>query len=112
MLPTLRFLNKHKFLITASAVAVGSFIGLKKYSSNFHEQWQNSESRGFVSQVRQRAIYFEEALSIGNRMINEQYKLIVKKIRQLFNVEEILHDLENARINNLVFILFYCFVLF
>lgn len=102
MLSTVRFLLRHKTAIATVAAGVGAFIGIRQYSRNFHEQWQSSESRNFVAQSRQKKVYFDEALTIGGKMINDQYRLIIKKVHQLFFVEEILTELGEARKNNKV----------
>lgn len=78
-----------------TAAAVGGLIGLNSYMSTFHERWNQSTSRSFVSEVHKKGTYFDESINVGNSMIGTQIRHIIKKLQELFLIEQILEDAKN-----------------
>ncbi|OTF72570.1 hypothetical protein BLA29_001828 [Euroglyphus maynei] len=91
--------NNKKSIIFATSAIVG-YIGLRRYFSNFEQQWQHSQSRSFVSEVRKKGTYFDDALAIGKNMANRQFGLIIKKLKESFNIVQLLNKIKEAQSNN------------
>lgn len=102
MWSTWNFIKNNRKTIILTGAAVTGFIGIRKYFSNFQRQWEQSQSRNFVSEVHKKGTYFDEALCIGNGMVNKQYQQIITKIQQLFKIEQILDQIKEAKDNHVV----------
>ncbi|XP_027203022.2 peroxisomal biogenesis factor 3 [Dermatophagoides pteronyssinus] len=101
MQSTWNFIKNNKKTIFFTTSAIVGFIGLRKYFSNFEQQWQNSQSRNFVSEVRKKGTYFDDALNIGTNMANKQFGLLIKRLKEMFNIVKLLEQIKEAQSNNL-----------
>lgn len=107
--------KNHKKSILVATAAVGGLIGIQAYMSSFQAQWKQSNSRSFVSEVRKKDTYFDESISIGNSMIGNQYREIVRKFKELFRIEAILEKIKKYQNkvsfnSSLQFLLIYSFL--
>lgn len=102
MQSTWNFIKNNKKTIFFTTSAIVGFIGLRKYFSNFEQQWQNSQSRNFVSEVRKKGTYFDDALNIGTNMANKQFGLLIKRLKEMFNIVKLLEQIKEAQSNNVV----------
>lgn len=102
MQSTWNFIKNNRKTIMFATAAVAGFIGLRRYLSNMEKQWEHSQSRNFVAEVRKKGTYFDESICIGNDMANKRFPFIIKKLTELFNIVEMLKNIQNARDNNIV----------
>lgn len=101
MLSAWNFVKNYKKPILVTASVISGFIGLRSYISTFEQQWQNSASRTFVSEVHKKGSYFDNAVEIGNDMANAQYVQVIKTIQELFHIDDLLTALKEAKQNGL-----------
>ncbi|XP_046919752.2 peroxisomal biogenesis factor 3 [Dermatophagoides farinae] len=100
MQSTWNFIKNNKKSIFFATSAIVGFIGLRRYCSNFEQQWQHSQSRNFVSEIRKKGTYFDDSLAIGNNMANKQFRLIIRKLKEMFNIVQLLNKIKEAQSNN------------
>lgn len=109
MLSAWNFVKTYKKPILVTASVIGGFIGLRSYISTFEQQWQNSASRTFVSEVHKKGSYFDNAVEIGNDMASAQYVQVIKRIQELFHIDDLLTVLKEAKQSGLVTYFLICF---
>ena len=93
-----RFVKNNKKTILGTATIVGGVaVGLHSYVSSFQQQWQTSASREFVSEVNRKGSHFDDSIELGNSIANRQYQEVLRKIRELFRVEQIFAAVKEAK---------------
>src|SRR6218665_2228282 len=98
-----RFVKNNKKTILGTATLVGGVaVGLHSYVASFQQQWQTSASREFVSEVNRKGSHFDDSIEFGNTIATRQYQEVLRKVRELFRIEEIFTAIKEAKAKGLV----------
>lgn len=87
--------HKNKFLIIGGAT--GAVFAINKILASYEKQWQTSSSRGFVHEARKKEIHFENIIDECNQICHNLTPVILKKLKQNLNDENIINDLESKK---------------
>ncbi|CAG2114735.1 unnamed protein product, partial [Medioppia subpectinata] len=94
------FAKRHRNKALVGVGVVGAFYALNRYVHSVANEWQNSSSRDFVSEVKKKEIHFENTIDTCNQTSMSLSVKIVDILDQSLDAEPILEAIRADKLND------------
>lgn len=88
------FLKRHRNKTLVCVGAVGGLYALNRYLQSVSNEWQNSSSRDFVSEVKKKEIHFENTIETANQTSMSLSVKIIEILDKTLDADNILEQIK------------------